>query len=98
MSSAKLFALSALGFQRAANWAVLGSFSLASKELKIFWFFVSMMPLAFIKLLFTVLKAFKISEDTFNANNAVSTKYIRLIIFCRGSAGKAITGYYKFLY
>jgi len=44
------------------------------------------------------LKAFKISEDTFRANNAVSTKYIRLIIFCLGSLGKAITSYIKLDY
>jgi hypothetical protein len=41
-------------------------------------------------LLLTVLKAFRISEDTFNANKAVNTKYIILIIFCLGSLGKAM--------
>jgi hypothetical protein len=51
-----------------------------------------------IKLLSTTLKAFKISDDTFNAKRAVNTRYIRLIIFCRGSAGKAITSCINYFY
>ena len=43
------------------------------------------------RLLLTVLKAFKISADTFSANKAVNTRYIMLIIFCRGSRGKDMT-------
>ena len=43
------------------------------------------------KLLFTVLKAFRISADTLSANQAVSTRYIMLIIFCLGSRGSDMT-------
>ena len=43
-----------------------------------------------LRLLSTTLNAFNISADTFNASKAVNTKYIMLIIFCRGSLGSAI--------
>src|SRR5688500_9378670 len=47
----------------------------------------------FSRLLLTVLKALRISDDTFSASSAVSTKYIMLIIFCRGSRGMAMANY-----
>jgi hypothetical protein len=82
-----------LGSQIAAFSLEVGSSSFALKDLKISTFFCSATPLAIIKLRSTVLNAFKISAETLSANSAVSTRYIMLIIFCRGSLGSDILYY-----
>jgi hypothetical protein len=47
-------------------------------------------PFDSLRLLSTTLNALRISADTFKASKAVNTKYMILIIFCRGSLGSAI--------
>src|SRR2546421_9079404 len=86
----------ALGYQICALAAVVGSPIFSCNDPIIVSVELLIVLLVFCKLLFTVLKALRISADTFRANIAVSTRYIRLIIFCRGSLGSAICcGYFR---
>src|SRR5688572_15809582 len=82
---------SALGCQICALLAVAESNNFSSKEAMIVSVDLFTVLLVFSRLLFTVLKAFKISDDTFSARRAVRTRYIMLIIFCLGSRGKDMT-------
>ena len=87
------WAFCAMGNHFSALSFVAASLLLASRDLRIVSVERFTVLLVFSKLRLTVLKALRISDDTLSANNAVSTKYMILIIFCRGSLGKAMTIY-----
>src|SRR5687768_14923647 len=83
-------ALCALGYQILAFSAVSPCNIFSCKDARMVFVELLIVVFVVLKLLSTVLKAFRISADIFNANIAVNTRYIRLIIFCRGSLGSAI--------
>ena len=85
------FACSAFAFHIFAFSAVTGSATFACNDLYNVSFAEERLLFEVVKLLSTTLNAFNISDETFSARSAVSTKYIMLIIFCLGSFGKAIT-------